>query len=223
MLDPLKEKRLRPAFVHRKSFIMTLQSFNCLPMIPAKTSDGSRGAAQDLAALPPLRKGTIFLLLEERPSITYTVLNRFLSQANKDGQDDETGSTGRRGPAKGLVVTRQFPPDLAKDHGLRDIPIHWLTTNLRPDQRTIAPSAITRLNLVMTEFVQEDSEGLAVVDCLEYLITQNSFEVVLRLIQAWNDKIVGTRKRILLSVDPLTLTIQQLHLIKKECQELNLS
>jgi len=190
-------------------------------MIPVKTMVGNRGQDQDTAALPPLRKGTIFLLLEERPSVTYSVFNRYLAEASKE-LEEMTGSN-RHGPAKGLIVTRQFPPDLAKDHGLQNIPIHWLTTNMRPDQRTIAPSAITRLNLTMTEFLQEDSEGLAVVDCLEYLITQNSFEVVLRLIQAWNDKIVGSRKRILISVDPLTLTTQQLHLVKKECQELNIS
>lgn len=188
-------------------------------MIPAKSFDGSKGQGQDLAAFPPLKKGTIFLVLEERPMMAYSMLVNYLAKANKEGMNES--ATGLHGPAKGLVVTRNFPPDLSKTYGLNEVPIHWLTTNMRPDQRTIAPSAITKLNLTMTEFLQEVSEGLAVVDCLEYLITQNSFEVVLRLIQAWNDKIVGTRKRILLSVDPLTLTIQQLHLIKKECFELS--
>jgi len=190
-------------------------------MYHVKTFDGSRDAGQETSPVPPLKKGTIFLILEERPSMAYMVLRRSMGPKDHDGPSITEEDSTKNGLFKGLIITRQFPPDLAKDQDLSDIPTFWLTTNLRQDQKTISPSAIPRLNLIMGDFLQDASEGLAVVDCLEYLITQNSFEVILRLIQAWNDKIVGTRKRILLSVDPLTLTIQQLHLIKKECLDLN--
>jgi len=188
-------------------------------MIPVKTMNGTREDGPDLTALPPLKRGTIFLFLEERSSIAYSYLRK-LKDRSAENDATDIDQPVRNGEFTGLVITRQYPPDLTKDQDLGAIPIYWLTTNLRQDQRTISPSAIPRLNLLMNDFIQTPSEGLAIVDCLEYLITQNSFEAVLRLIQAWNDKIVGTKKRLLLSVDPLTLTIQQLHLIKKECQEL---
>ena len=192
-------------------------------MTPIKTVDESRSAGPDMAAPPPLRKGQMFLLLEERPSTAYSVLRRFLGPTDQEiPSENNLGQNGNGSPLA-LVITRKFPPDLAKDQDLAQVPIYWLTTNLRQDQRTISPSAIPRLNLTVTEFILKNLDSLIVVDCLEYLITQNSFEVILRLIQAWNDKIVDTKARILLSVDPLTLTIQQLHLIKKECLELPIS
>jgi hypothetical protein len=189
-------------------------------MTPIKTVDGSRSGGYDMAAPPSLRKGQIFLLLEERPSTAYSVLRRFLRP--KDQEIPPEDSMVQNGKATyALVITRKFPPDLAKDQDLPQVPIYWLTTNLRQDIPTISPSAIPRLNLLVNEFILKNLNSLIVVDCLEYLITQNSFEVILRLIQAWNDKIVDTKARVLLSVDPLTLTIQQLHLIKKECLELS--
>ena len=192
-------------------------------MTPIKSVDGSRSAGPDMAALPPLRKGQIFLLLEERPSTAYSVMRSFLRPKDLDIPLEEGLVRDGKKTSRGLVITRKFPPDLAKDQDLPQIPIYWLTTNLRQDQRTLSPSAIPRLNLLVTEFVQQNLDSIIVVDCIEYLITQNSFEVILRLIQAWNDKIVDTKARIVLSVDPLTLTMQQLHLIKKECLELPIS
>ena len=192
-------------------------------MIPIKTVDGSRSTGPDLAAPLPLKKGQMHLLLEERPSTAYSVLRRFLRPKDHEIPFEDDLGQNKNVSSHALVITRKFPPDLAKDQDLAQIPIYWLTTNLRQDQRTISPSAIPRLNLLVTEFILQNLDSLIVIDCLEYLITQNSFEVVLRLIQAWNDKIVDTKARILLSVDPLTLTIQQLHLIKKECLDLSIS
>ena len=192
-------------------------------MIPIKTVDGSRSAGPDMTAPLPLRKGQIFLLLEERPLTAYSVLRRFLRPKDMEGTTEFEVPQRDNPSTHALVITRKFPPDLAKDQDLAQVPIYWLTTNLRNDQHTLSPSAIPRLNLLVTEFIQQNLDSLIVVDCLEYLITQNSFEVVLRLIQAWNDKIVDTKARVLVSVDPLTLTIQQLHLIKKECLELSIS
>lgn len=192
-------------------------------MIPLKSVDESRSAGPDLAAPLALRKGQMYLLLEECPSTAYSVLRNFLRPKDQMIQtEDSTLQNGNRS-SHALVITRKFPPDLAKDQDLAQTPIYWVTTNLRQDQLTISPSAIPRLNLIITEFISQNHNSLIVLDCMEYLITQNSFEVVLRLIQAWNDKIVDTKARILLSVDPLTLTIQQLHLIKKECLELPIS
>jgi len=162
----------------------------------------------------------MYLLLEERPSTAYSVLRGFLRPKDLEIPSEDGLVQNGNTSSHALVITRKFPPDLAKDQDLAQVPIYWLTTNLRQDQHTISPSAIPRLNLLVTEFILQNLDGLIVIDSLEYLITQNSFEVVLRLIQAWNDKIVDTKARILLSVDPLTLTIQQLHLIKKECLEL---
>jgi len=160
-----------------------------------------------------IRKGMIHLILEERPSLAYQVFRKLHGKDGNPGSDDKKEATA------GVIMTRQYPPDLKREIGLEDIHVFWLTTNISTKERTISPSAITRMNFIMSEFIQSEGEGVALVDCIEYLVTQNSFDTLLRMLQAWNDRIVGTKKRILLSVDPLTLSIQQLHLIKRETME----
>jgi hypothetical protein len=185
-------------------------------MCPSSGTEGLSGDdAIDLDRLV-LRKGSIFLLLEERPYLAYQILKRFVdNQRSNEGM----AQRGEMEPM-GLIMTRQFPPDLKRELDMDDVPIFWLTTNITSKENAISPSAITRLNFIMSEFLQGKMDGIALVDCIEYLITQNSFETILRVIQSWNDRIVGTRKRMILSVDPLTLSIQQLHLIKRETLEI---
>jgi len=183
-------------------------------MTPVKSQEGPHdGSRADLDKIE-IKKGTIHLILEERPSLAYHVFRKVL---DPDGQ---RGSEDKKDAIAGIVMTRQFPPDLKSEMGLEDIHVFWLTTNISTGEKTISPSAITRMNFIMCEFLQSKGEGVAILDCIEYLITQNSFDTVLRMLQAWNDRIVGTKKRIMLSIDPLTLSIQQLHLIKRETMEI---
>ena len=183
-------------------------------MTPAKTQEGyNDGSKAELDKLQ-IRKGALHLILEERPNMAYQVFRRLLSTVDDRSSDDTKDQT------KGLVLTRQFPPDLKSEIGLEDIHVFWLTTNISTGEKTISPSAITRMNFIMSEFIQAPGGGVAILDCVEYLITQNSYDTVLRMLQAWNDRIVGTKKAILLTIDPLTLSIQQLHLIKRETLDL---
>ena len=166
-----------------------------------------------------LRRGTMYLVLEEKPSLAYQVFNHFVRQNGYDGSDGEERKGDPR-PCRALVMTRQYPPDLKRSKYIEPADIYWLTTNISKESNVLSPSSITRLNYIMSEFLQGAGSGMAVIDCIEYVITQNSFETLLRMLQSWNDKIVGSRNNLLLSLDPFTLTIQQLHLIKRETLEL---
>lgn len=168
------------------------------------------GPAKDRATgarSPRLRGGAIYLSFEERPKAAYRTFSKLL--ASNDG-------------VEGLVLTRQYPPDLRRDLPEGKARVYWLTTNLSVGHDTVPPTDITRLNLIVGGFLQGAVRGYVLIDCLEYLATQNSFNAVLRLVQTWNDRIVGTRNTMLITVDPLTLTLQQVHLLKREADELGL-
>jgi hypothetical protein len=183
-------------------------------MTPTQSQKGyNEGSKLNLDKLE-IRKGAVHLILEERPTMAYQVFRKVLAPV------DDRGSEDSKGQFNGLVMTRQFPPDIKEEMGLEDTHVFWLTTNISTGEKTISPSAITRMNYLMSEFIQSPGQGIAILDCVEYLITQNSFDTVLRMLQAWNDRIVGTKKIILLTIDPLTLSIQQLHLIKRETMDL---
>ncbi len=136
-------------------------------MTPIKTVDESQSAGPDMAAPPPLRKGQMDLLLEERPSTAYSVLRSFLRPKDLELPSEDNLSQNGNSSFHALVITRKFPPDLAKDQDLAQVPIYWLTTNLRQDQRTISPSAIPRMNLLVTEFILQNLDRLIVIDWLE--------------------------------------------------------
>jgi len=187
-----------------------------------------------------LRSGGVYLVLEERTDLA---LRMFEDTVNKDhsmGADAGIGVEGSEGVGgmsggfavngggaigglekrlEGLLITRNYPLEIRSEYSLARVPMIWLTTNMNTKEKAINPSSITRLNMAVIEFMESAKRGLILMDCLEYLVTQNNFDTVLRLLQSWNDRLVGTKISILISLDPLTLTLQQLHLLKKEMQD----
>jgi archaellum biogenesis ATPase FlaH len=54
------------------------------------------------------------------------------------------------------------------------------------------------------------------LDGIEYLITNNNFLTVLRLVQSLRDQIAVNKATLLLSVNPSTLDSHQLNLLERE-------
>ena len=159
---------------------------------------------------PPLVPGLIYAVQEEKPRICYDLLRSLL---------DGTSPNVAPGVYRGLVVTRSFPPICREIRGLGSLPVYWLTSNVQSTEPVIAPSAITRLNLVVTDFLRNEIHGVILLDGLEYLITQNSFEIILRLIQSWNDRIMTSKSLLVYSIDPLAVSKQELHLLLRESED----
>ena len=65
-------------------------------------------------------------------------------------------------------------------------------------------------------FIVKAEDGVVLLDGIEYLISQNNFKSILNLIQLLNDKIMLSSSRIIISLDPMTLSDQELHYIESE-------
>jgi len=204
---------------------------------------------QDFFDTVKVRSGGVYLVLEERADLALRMFEDSVNKEHLVGVDagiggggeasdgvggmggmggvggpggfaaggGAVGSTDRR--PEGLLITRNYPLEIRSEYSLARVPMIWLTTNMSTKEKAINPSSITRLNMAVIEFIESTKRGLILLDCLEYLVTQNNFDTVLRLLQSWNDRLVGTKISILISLDPLTLTLQQLHLLKKEMQD----
>ncbi len=167
---------------------------------PEEVGVGKEGGEVPLpepqAATAPLERSHIYLVKEERHQRS---LDMFIS--------------GLREDRPGLCVTRTFPDKIREKYDVGDSTVLWLS-NIGKDQ-SIRPKDLEKLNLSLEKFVT-DTGGVVVLDGLEYLITNNNFIVVLRLLQSLRDVVAVNNSTLIMNVNPATLDANQLTLLERE-------
>jgi hypothetical protein len=155
---------------------------------------------------------TIYLFKEKKANIAYKVLNHLL---NKDYE--------------GFCITR-FPPNIIRErYDLDKSTILWLTGNKVEGIETLAPTDIGRLASIVTKFIDPNGNGaetkdaaslkrVIILDDIEYLIMQNDFQTILRVLHLVRDKIMLCPAIMLLPIDPLSIDFKELRLIEHECE-----
>lgn len=114
-----------------------------------------------------------------------------------------------------LCVTREYPEKLKERHDLKGVPFLWLSMD---QERNYArdPTNIALIYSDIKTFVSENKNCMVLVLGLEYLISQNGFAKVLKLLQHVNDKIAVSDSVLLASISPLTLPEADLKMLEKE-------
>jgi len=158
-----------------------------------KAEPGSLAAADGHS---PLSDSSTYLVEEEQPEEVYRLLQEAIAQ-------------GRRG----LCVSRVYPLKLKERFGGADLSILWLSNVGKDD--TIRPKDLEKLSLSVEQFVGRE-RGVVLLDGIEYLVTNNNFLTVLRLLQALRDQVAINRGILLLSVSPSALESHQLTLLERE-------
>jgi len=143
-----------------------------------------------------LERSHIYLVKEERQQRS---LDMFI------------GTLGEGRP--GLCVTRTFPDKIRESYDVGDSTVLWLS-NIGKEQ-SIRPKDLEKLNLSLEKFVAETG-GVVLLDGLEYLITNNNFIVVLRLLQSLRDVVAMNNSTMIMNVNPATLDANQLTLLERE-------
>jgi isoleucyl-tRNA synthetase len=119
------------------------------------------------------------------------------------------------GGAQGFCVTRSYPDRVREKYTLKDIPITWLTN--APKENAMRPKDLEKLSLSIEHFLTSKGEGsIIMLDCIEYLITNNTFSVVLRFIQSLRDMVAINKAILLITANPATFEPQQLNLVERE-------
>jgi isoleucyl-tRNA synthetase len=145
---------------------------------------------------PTLEKSLTYLVEEDRPETSYKL---FIEQLN----------IGK----KGFCITRNYPAKIKARFRLGDIPLFWLS-NVGKDN-TIRPKDLEKLNLQLEQFLS-NNDVIILLDGLEYLITNNSFATVMRLLQSLKDQVAIHQSILVIAVNPSTLESHQLNLLEKE-------
>ncbi|MFH0862642.1 MAG: CBS domain-containing protein [Candidatus Altiarchaeota archaeon] len=118
----------------------------------------------------------------------------------------------------GLLITRRDPALIAGEWGIDKIPMLWLTDTSPPCHHA-DPHNVQGISILVSNYLSQACKTVLMMDGISYLITQNRFETVLNLIQNVHDKAVSSKSIFILSLNPETLTKQELELIKQETDE----
>jgi DNA-binding response OmpR family regulator len=146
-----------------------------------------------------LKKGYAYLVKEVKPKKSFDI---FVDQVTHDIQ--------------GLCVTRQHPSVIRKDWGLEKTPIIWLTNQL--GKVYINPTNIGILGETITRFIEKSGDSIVIIDGIEFLIINNDFEKVLRMLHNITDAAMENRSRLIISIDPRTLQVRELALLERNME-----
>lgn len=146
--------------------------------------------------LPDIEKSCMYLVEEEKSEKSYQLFEKAL----EDG-------------LPGLCATRVYPEILKQRHNLNSCVMLWLSNAGKED--SIRPRDLERLSLLLEQFVTT-RKGVVLIDGIEYLITNNDFVTVLRLVQSLRDQIAMNLAIMIISLNPSTLGFQELNLLERE-------
>lgn len=157
-----------------------------------------------------LAPGRCYVFEETPPSASFDAFSNLISTSDPKG-----------GKTAGLAVTRQHP-DLVRDkYGLEKTPIFWLAT--RAGDGVISPTNLGILTQTMVKFVEGNDSGVILLDGLEYLVSNNDFNKVLRAIDQVNDHISQSGSRLIIPVDPRAFEPRELALLERNMERVVVS
>ncbi len=163
-------------------------------------AEGVRPARAEVKAAPTvteLERSFSYLVEEDKPEASYSL---FLNALGKG--------------MKGYCITRNYPAKIRSKFDLKETPVIWLSNVGR--ENTIRPKDLEKLSLSLEQFLSQAGGGIVLLDGLEYLITNNNFITVLRLIQSLRDQVAINQSILLMAVNRSTLESHQLNLLERE-------
>jgi PAS domain S-box-containing protein len=144
----------------------------------------------------------------------------YLFDKRKSSQSWEVFADQVKHNIQGLCITRQSPKKIRELYGLEKTPIIWLTGGEGvPGEISMKPDNLTGLGATLGKFLSQTKDGLILLDGVEYLMTRNGYEAVLKLIHFLNDKVMTSDCMVLCSIDPLTMEDRQYRILLTEMKE----
>ncbi len=113
-----------------------------------------------------------------------------------------------------ICFTRDFPKKLRDQFNFGEAKVYWLSNIGKKE--TIRPKNLEKLSLSIEQFLAKDEHGVILLSGIEYLITNNNFITVLRLIQSMRDQVAVANSILILPVNPSVLEKSQLKLLERE-------
>jgi hypothetical protein len=153
---------------------------------------------------PPteLEPGTTYILFESKPQ---KAMSLFMSQIKKEKE--------------GLFITRVNPNQIRSQYDLGKSKVYWLTSVKSTDD-TPSVSGLQELSILISNQVDQNNKSAILLDGVEYLVSNNDFSIVLRLIQQIRDKVSTTDSLMIIPLNEKALEPKQVILLERECTKI---
>ena len=150
-----------------------------------------------------LQRGLAYLFAGPSADASYAAFNELLA-----------------GGARGLCLTRHNPDIIRERYGLK-CPVIWLARTDRASEnyQNVHPEHILKIHTIVTVFLRIEGDSVIILDGLEYLVMNNDFTSVLKLLSLINEHIALTRARLLIPINPSALEPKELGLLERECHK----
>lgn len=125
---------------------------------------------------------------------------------------------------KGLCFTPIHPSILKKEYKLRKAQIIWFSKRetirevwlrKRKTPSVLSPIDLGRLVHIINEFTTKNKESVVLLDGLEYLITNNSFSIVARVMTDINEIFMANRSILLAPTNPKAFDEKELAILER--------
>ena len=166
---------------------------------PQQASAKKTGTPEEPTSLPLLKDSSAYLIKESTPVEAYNLFTIAL-----------------RSGKKGLCITRVFPKKVRERFGIADLPILWLSNVGK--ENSVRPKDLEKLSLSVEQFLTRE-KGAILMDGIEYLVTNNNFITVLRLVQSIRDQVAINNGVLLISINPAALDAHQMTLLEQEVDD----
>lgn len=148
-----------------------------------------------------LRKGRGYIVEDPQSVFSFDILVNLLS----------TSENGDR--LRGFIVSRQHPNLLRERFGLENTPIIWLAT--QAGESIVDPTSLGLLSHAVMDFLSKTKNGVVLIDGIEYLVTNNDFKKVIRMLEQINDFVMQYRGYLIVPIDPRAFDEKELAILQR--------
>jgi hypothetical protein len=156
----------------------------------------------------------------EKPDVTLDAGGTYLMQEEKPARSVRLFINEVKNGFAGLYITRSNPKQVKDEYDLGETKVCWLT-GVRASEDIPSVSGLQELSILVSNFIDDKERGIILLDGIEYLISNNDFSIVLRLIQQIRDKVSTSDSKMLIPVNPNALEGKQMTLLERECRTIN--
>lgn len=146
-----------------------------------------------------LKEGTVYLLKERKPIISYKLLER-----------------ARDIGFPGICVTRQYPDRLKNNFNLPGIRFIWLSHTPGKDHHN--PTSIGTLATFISSFIEKYSKAVCLIDGLEYLVINNGFQQVLKFIELINEQVMQGSSIVIIPISQEAFSSKEMALLERNIE-----
>jgi len=115
---------------------------------------------------------------------------------------------------EGMIVTRTHPDQVRETYDIAGTRTLWLCS--QPGVDRVDPLGLSILQNILLEHMRDKKNGVILLEGVEYLVSENSIDKVLRLIYTLRDAAVISGAKLIMPLDTSTLSIKDQALIERE-------